>query len=152
VNRILPRKKNVATQNKAGRAAGNGRSLGRTARRKPEIGDEELAPACGTAYAAEAMRTGVLPSCSLRRRDPLPHENERIRVGDPDDSGLANEYVGEETPGGTTPTPDQNDVDEIGRVYGLQDEDAGELHSAGEVLERRDKKRAELRPPRHKPR
>jgi hypothetical protein len=38
-------------------------------------------------------------------------------------------------------------VDEIGRAYGLQDEDSGELHSGGEVLERRDRHRSELNPP-----
>jgi hypothetical protein len=70
-------------------------------------------------------------------------------MGDPDDDCIANEYVGEETPGGTAPTPDQNVVDEIGRAYGLQEEDAGELHSASEILARRDRRRAELRPPRH---
>lgn len=69
-------------------------------------------------------------------------------VGDPDDSGLANEYSGENTPGGSTPTPDQNDVDEIGRVYGLQEEDTGALRSAAEVLSRRDRHRSELRAPR----
>ena len=66
----------------------------------------------------------------------------------PDDSTLANEYVGEETPGGTTPTPDQNGVDEIGRAYGLQEEDNGALRSAAEVLSRRDRWRSELMPPR----
>lgn len=99
-----------------------------------------------TAVAAEALRTGVLPGS--RRRDEIPHEGETIRVGDPDDRSLANEYVGEETPGGTTPTPDQNSVDDIGRAYGLQDEDQGELHAAGEILQRRDKKRMELTAPR----
>jgi hypothetical protein len=100
-----------------------------------------------TAVAAEALRTGVLPS-THRRRDPIPGEGETIRVGDPDDKSLANEYVGEETPGGTTPTPDQNSVDDIGRAYGLQDEDSGELHAAAEILSRRDRHRPELKPPR----
>ncbi len=100
-----------------------------------------------TAVAAEALRSGILPS-TWRRRDTIPHETERIRVGDPDDDALANEYVGENTPGGTSSTPDQNDVDEIGRVYGLQEEDTGELRSSGEVLARRDRRRFELRPPR----
>jgi hypothetical protein len=100
-----------------------------------------------TAVAAEALRSGVLPS-TWRRREAIPHEAETIRVGDPDDDVLANEYVGENTPGGTTSTPDQNDVDEIGRVYGLQEEDSGELRSSGEVLARRDRRRSELRPPR----
>ena len=100
-----------------------------------------------TAVAAEALRSGILPS-TWRRREAIPHEAETIRVGDPDDDVLANEYVGENTPGGTTSTPDQNGVDEIGRVYGLQEEDSGELRSSGEVLARRDRRRSELRPPR----
>jgi hypothetical protein len=56
--------------------------------------------------------------------------------------------VGENTPGGSTPTPDQNEVDEIGRAYGLQDEDNGSLRTSTEVLEKRDRHRSELRPPR----
>lgn len=111
----------------------------------PARGNGSAAGSSATAVAAEAMRTGVLPG----RRRPLaiPHEDE-ILVGDPDDALLANEYVGEETPGGSTPTPDQNGVDEIGRAYGLQEEDEGPLRSAAEVLERRDRRRPELRPPR----
>lgn len=99
-----------------------------------------------TAVAAEAMRTGVLPRTSARE-ESIPHEGETIRVGDPDDLILANEYVGENTPGGTTPTPDQNGVDEIGRAYGLQEEDSGALRTAAEILERRDRRRSELRAP-----
>jgi len=98
-----------------------------------------------TAVAAEALRTGLLPA--HRRPDTIPGESETIRIGDPDDSSLANEYVGEDTPGGSTPTPDQNDVDEIGRAYGLQEEDTGALRSAAEVLGRRDRRRSELKPP-----
>ena len=103
-----------------------------------------------TAVAAEALRTGVLPIAVHHglHRDEIPREGETIRVGDPDDRTLANEYVGEETPGGSTPTPDQNSVDEIGRAYGLQEEDSGSLRSAAEVLERRDRHRVELQAPR----
>jgi hypothetical protein len=98
-----------------------------------------------TAVAAEALRTGVLPTTGKREAE-IPNEQE-ILAGDPDDEMLANEYSGENTPGGSSSTPDQNDVDEIGRAYGLQDEDSGELHSGGEVLERRDRHRSELNPP-----
>jgi len=101
-----------------------------------------------TAVAAEALRTGVVPNTPARRRGEIPHEDERMLVGDPDDSSLANEYVGEELPGGSTPTPDQNSVDEIGRAYGLQDEDGASLRSSEEVLTGRDRHRSELRPPR----
>jgi len=103
-----------------------------------------------TAVAAEALRTGWLPR-ARRPRNEIPREGETIRIGDPDDRTLANEYVGEETPGGTTPTPDQNGVDEIGRAYGLQEEDTGVLRSAAEVLTRRDRRRPELRAPRKPP-
>ena len=101
-----------------------------------------------TAVAAEALRTGVVPLATATRREILPHE-EALLVGDPDDDRMSNEYVGEETPGGSNPTPDQNAVDDIGRAYGLQEEDSGALRSAEEVLGRRDRHRDELRPPRH---
>lgn len=102
-----------------------------------------------TALTAEAWRTGIVPGRQARSRhdDSIPGEDETIRVGDPDDESLANEYVGDETPGGSSPTPDQNDVDEIGKVYGLQEEDSGSLRTAQEVLTRRDRRRIELQPP-----
>jgi len=101
-----------------------------------------------TAVAAEAWRTGVLPVHVNPRRGEVPGPAETLLFGDPDDHTLANAYVGEETPGGSTPTPDQSIVDEIGRAYGLQEEDSGALRSAYEVLERRDRRRNELQPPR----
>ena len=103
-----------------------------------------------TAVAIEALRSGVVPLRGWRRRESIPHEDDLICVGDPDDQGLANEYVGDETPGGSASTPDQSLVDDIGRAYGLQEEDEGELKSAGDVLTRRDKKRSELVPPRRR--
>jgi hypothetical protein len=133
------------------------RSNGRSRPRKAKGGATRLvthraieefpADASGTAVAVEALRSGLLPS-TWRRREVIPHETDTIRVGDPDDDVMANEYVGEDTPGGSTSTPDQSNVDEIGRAYGLQEEDAGELRSGGEVLARRDRRRPELRPPR----
>ena len=97
-----------------------------------------------TAVAMEALRTGVLPR-AFHRREPIPREGETIRVGDPDDDSLSNEYVGEDVPGGSSPTPDQSNVDEIGRAYGLQDEDSGPLRASGEVLSRRDWRRSGLK-------
>lgn len=100
-----------------------------------------------TAMAGDVLRAGALPG-RVNQRDEMRRAAHAICVGDPDDLFLANEYVGEETPGGTTPTPDQNSVDDIGRAYGLQEEDSGALRSAFEVLRRRDRQRFELRPPR----
>jgi len=132
---------------RASGAAGSGAGNGRAARRsRPSAARREIHSPSATAVAAEALRTGVLPG-GVRRRIAIPHEDEAIRVGDPDDDSLANEYVGEDLPGGSTPTPDQSNVDEIGRVYGLQDEDNGSLRTSSEVLARRDRRRIELRPP-----
>jgi hypothetical protein len=101
-----------------------------------------------TAVAAEAIRTGVIPLEAAGQRDDIPGEGSRIRMGDPDDSAMDNEYVGDETPGGSSPTPDQNSVDDIGNAYGLQEEDgAGPLRSASEILERRDRHRATMDEP-----
>jgi hypothetical protein len=101
-----------------------------------------------TAIAAEALRTGVVPH-AVHGRDAnriLPGEGRKILFGDPDDDSLGNEYVGEETPGGSTPTPDQSDVDEIGLAYGVKEEDSGELRTSAEVLEGRDRRRHGIAP------
>ena len=103
-----------------------------------------------TAVAAEALRTGVIAQPARRKRSEIPFEDETILVGDPDDGVIANEYSGEDTPGGSSTTPDQNDVDAIGKAYGLQEEDEGALRSAGEVLTRRDRHRPELTPRRRR--
>ena len=103
-----------------------------------------------TAVAAEAMRTGIVPHSARHRRTEIPSEDETIVVGDPDVGVIANEYSGEDTPGGSSTTPDQNDVDAIGKAYGLQEEDEGALRSAGEVLEKRDRHRPELTPRRRR--
>jgi len=52
---------------------------------------------------------------------------------------------GEETVGGSNPTPDQDQVDEIGRAAGLTYADTEPLHTT-EKLERRDDNRWELDP------
>ncbi len=132
----------MAMAAKAMRKRGDERTTPPRARPVEEAGRHAESP---TAVAAEALRTGVMPV--TRPRAEIPREGETILAGDPDDRILANEYVGEETPGGTTSTPDQSNVDEIGRAYGLQEEDSGALRSGAEVLTRRDRHRQELRPP-----
>jgi hypothetical protein len=105
-------------------------------------------PSCATAVSAEALRTGVVPYAGRAPRASIPHEDDTIRAGDPDDDVLANEYAGDDTPGGSSTTPDQNEVDATGRAYGLQEEGSGALRCASEILDRRDRHRSELIPPR----
>jgi uncharacterized protein DUF6335 len=117
-------------------------------------GDEtkEVHTPSPTAVAAEALRTGVAPQPPRpRRRVEIPKEGDTLLVGDPDDSALYNAYVGDETPGGTSPTPDQDRVDDIGRAYGVQEVDSGALKPSADLLEERDRHRALLEVPDPKP-
>jgi hypothetical protein len=101
-----------------------------------------------TAVAAEALRTGVVPQPKTPVRPvEIPQEGTVLQVGDPDDSALNNAYVGDETPGGSTPTPDQDRVDDIGRAYGVQEVDSGALRTTAEILDERDRHRALLEVP-----
>ena len=61
------------------------------------------------------------------------------------DADWAGADVGDETVGGSSPTPDQDIVDELGEAVGLTYEDNEPLHST-EKVEERDRKRWELDP------
>ena len=54
------------------------------------------------------------------------------------------EDSGAETPGGHVATPDQDNVDEIGRAVGMEFQDTQELSAPGEILSRRDRRRWEM--------
>jgi hypothetical protein len=64
--------------------------------------------------------------------------------GDVDADWQAAESTGEETPGGHQATPDQDEVDEIGRAYGMELQDNQELLTHDELLGKRDAHRWEL--------
>src|SRR5262245_38097413 len=105
-----------------------------------------------TSVAAEAQRTGVPPGTKASVRPAeIPGEEDLLKVGDPDDSALDNAYVGDETPGGSAPTPDQDRVDDIGRAYGVQEADSGALRPTSEILDERDRRRAQQDGPDRKP-
>jgi hypothetical protein len=104
----------------------------------------------GTAVAAEALLTGVVPletQHARREENEIPGQDALLRVGDPDDSPTDNAFVGDETPGGDMPSPDQNQVDDIGRAYGVQEEDSGALRTSSEILDARDQRRSYLEAP-----
>ena len=70
---------------------------------------------------------------------------EAVLTGGDIDAAWDQAEIGEETVGGTTPTPDQDIVDEIGKAVGIEYEDAEPLHTT-EKVERRDEQRWELHP------
>jgi hypothetical protein len=126
---------------------------GRTRKRKsePRKGSESIGEGAGesvtpsaTAVAAEAMRTGVVPltATTASRTDTSNRGDARLKAGDRETSALGNATVGDEAPGGSVTTPDQDRVDDIGRALGVQEADSGELRTSGELLDERDRRRA----------
>ena len=65
-------------------------------------------------------------------------------AGDVDASWQEAEDSGAETPGGHVATPDQDNVDEIGRAVGMEFQDNQELRTPEEILAKRDRRRWEL--------
>jgi uncharacterized protein DUF6335 len=96
-----------------------------------------------TALAAEAARTGVNPSEVLPNDEArIPGQDDLLRIGDADVDPLQNAYVGDEAPGFDMATPDQDEVDAVGRAYGVSEEDSGPLRPSAEIADARDRRRA----------
>ncbi len=124
--------------------------LGREADTADTVEPDDMADATGepphrdsiTGVIAEALQTGIVPD---RGDELIPGEDDVLRAGDPDADVLNNEFSGEELPGGSMPTPDQNNVDEIGDVYGVPEHN-GELQLGDDLIAPRDRDRWELNP------
>ena len=65
----------------------------------------------------------------------------RLTGGDLDADWRRADSVGEEAPGGTVATPDQDVVDDIGKALGVPRAPDEEFRPSGEILEQRDRKR-----------
>jgi hypothetical protein len=63
-------------------------------------------------------------------------EDTRLTAGDVDADWNEAYSSGEESPGGDTPTPDQDVVEEIGRALGVEYDDAEELKGSEKIVER----------------
>jgi hypothetical protein len=81
----------------------------------------------------------------LRRELREHHSRTPVLSGGDIDADWARADIGDETVGGSAPTPDQDIVDELGEAVGLTYEDNEPLHTA-EKVEERDRKRWELDP------
>jgi Family of unknown function (DUF6335) len=78
------------------------------------------------------------------RRDH-PEVSPELTAGDVDADWKDAYSVGDETPGGDNPTPDQDRVDDIGKALGVQYDDNEELKAADKISQR-DRHRWELDP------
>lgn len=90
----------------------------------------------------QELNTG---SDELHERLAEHHAKSPTLSGGDLDAAWDDANVGEETAGGMAPTPDQDDVEEIGEAYGIEYEDDEPLRT-GDKLAKRDKKRWELDP------
>jgi hypothetical protein len=110
-------------------------------------GPRESATPTATAVAAEALRTGVVPLATASRTDESNRGDARLKAGDIDTNAMGNATVGDEAPGGSVTTPDQDRVDDIGKAMGVQEADSGALRTTSELLDERDRKRARQEEP-----
>jgi hypothetical protein len=104
----------------------------------------ELAPEVEAMHLANLERTLDDDTHAEESFDTL-QDSDDPTGGDVDVDPYLAEVVGEEAIGGTTPTPDQNVIDDIATSAGLDLPDQGILHTT-EMLERRDSNRWELEP------
>jgi hypothetical protein len=79
-----------------------------------------------------------------REREKYHSVDPEMTAGDVDERWQEAEDSGAESPGGHVATPDQDNVDEIGRAVGMEFQDNQELRTPEEVLSRRDRRRWEL--------
>lgn len=73
-----------------------------------------------------------------------PEGGPRLSGGDLDADWVGAYAAGDEAVGGSTSTPDQDVVDEIGEALGVQQPSDGEVHTSDEILRRRDRLRWHL--------
>ena len=93
---------------------------------------------------AEAQR--LSSGGEVLRRELREHHSRTPELAGGDiDAEWARADEGEETVGGSSPTPDQDIVDELGEAVGLTYEDNEPLHTT-EKVEDRDRRRWELDP------
>ena len=98
-----------------------------------------------TGHVVESLVTGLGPI--LDEETPIEIREARlIRMGDPDVDALRNEHSGEESPGASNPTPDQNLIDATGRAFGVENADGGALRTSSELLDGRDGNAAATKP------
>jgi hypothetical protein len=108
------------------------------ARRPPKDTDLQGPPARETIV----MRSDTERQAEEEARE-YTQSSPRLTAGDVDADWRRADSVGEEAPGGTVTTPDQNVVDEIGAALGVPRAPDEPFRPSSEILEGRDRYRAE---------
>jgi hypothetical protein len=118
-------------------------------RRKRDYDNDEAARRYdSSAVAPEAVAKDNLAEMGRRlveREVEKYHSiSPEFAAGDSEERWQEAEDSGAETPGGHVATPDQDNVDEIGRAVGMEFQDNQELSAPGEVISKRDRRRWEM--------
>ena len=97
-------------------------------------------------YGTPLEEHHVLPGTRMmeEEREEYTAVSPVLSGGDVDAAWQEAEENGEESVGGSAPTPDQDQVDQIGRAVGVEFQDNQELHATSEIMEERDHHRWEL--------
>ncbi len=97
-----------------------------------------------TSVVDDLLAEGAVPDAA---DEEIPGEDEVLQAGDPDVDPLAVEYSGDDAPGASNSSPDANDVDETGRLFGISGADEGRgLVLGAELVDPRDHDRWENNP------
>jgi hypothetical protein len=87
----------------------------------------------------------IIRSDAERRAEDVqaghPETSPRLTAGDVDADWQRAHMVGEEAPGGSVATPDQDRVDEIGDALGVPRDADEEVRASSEILDERDRRR-----------
>jgi hypothetical protein len=110
------------------------RKRSRTRRSKKDVDLQGPPPREATIIRSDAERRAEQ---EIERRDTSP----RLTAGDVDADWPRAHLVGEEAPGGTVATPDQDIVDEIGDALGVPRGPDEEVRTSSEILDERDRHR-----------
>jgi hypothetical protein len=114
----------------------------RSRARKPRAEDlQGRPPREATIIRSDAERRAEQEAAGRRETSP------RLTGGDLDADWERAHLVGEEAPGGTVATPDQDVVDEIGDALGVPRAADEEVRTSSEILDERDRRRWEQEQP-----
>jgi hypothetical protein len=88
----------------------------------------------------------IEPGGERMREEILEHHasGTRLTGGDLDADWESADDVGDEAVGGHAPTPDQDEVDAIGRALGVEQDEDAEVRTHEEIFSKRDRDRWEL--------
>ena len=107
----------------------------------PAVQPQRMKPAPAAVSLEEIDDVGKLLSELEESREHDESVGPELSAGDVDARWDQAESAGEETVGGSAPTPDQDVVDELGEAFGVPQAPNAEVVTSGKILQERDRHR-----------